>query len=180
MLRIVCAVVYTALAFGANPAMADIAAAEAAKVGDMRKLSLHDPEPLPAVGLVGLDDAERSLAEFQGKWTVVNFWATWCPPCRHEMPSLDRLQVAMPGIEVVTVATGRNAVPKIEEFFEEAEVSNVEALRDPGMTLARQVGVMGLPVTLIVNPEGQIVGRLTGDAEWDSPDALAVLGALGG
>lgn len=180
MLRIICAVVYTALAFGANTAMADVTAAEAAKAGDMRKLSLHDPEPLPAAPLIGLDDAPRSLDEFKGKWTVVNFWATWCPPCRHEMPSLDRLQVAMPGIEVVTVATGRNAVPKINEFFEEAGVSNVEALRDPDMALARSVGVMGLPVTLIVNPEGQIVGRLTGDAEWDSPEALAVLQALGG
>ncbi len=180
MLRIVCAVVYTALAFGANTAMADVPAAEAAKAGDMRKLSLHDPEPVPATPLIGLDDAPRSLDEFKGKWTVVNFWATWCPPCRHEMPSLDRLQVAMPDIEVVTVATGRNAVPKIEQFFEEAGVSNVEALRDPDMTLSRSLGVMGLPVTLILNPEGQVVGRLTGDAEWDSPDALAVLGALGG
>lgn len=180
MLSFRVAVLYTALAFGANPAAADIAAADAARAGDMRKLALVDPQPVPEIGLVGLDDAPRSLGEFRGKWVVVNFWATWCAPCRREMPSLDALQRAMAGqgVQVVTVASGRNAVPGIEKFFAEAGVTALPALRDPKAELSRAMGVLGLPVTVILNPEGQEVGRLIGDADWASADAQAVLTAL--
>ncbi|WP_128253237.1 TlpA family protein disulfide reductase [Falsirhodobacter deserti] len=179
MLRVVL-MVYTALALGANVAMADVPAAKAAQAGDMRKLAFDEERPLPQADLLTLDDAVVPTGDLAGKWTVLNFWATWCPPCRHEMPSLDRLQAQRPDLAVVTVATGRNAVPKIREFFEEEGITNLQALRDPDMALSRSVGVIGLPVTLILNPEGQIVGRLTGDAEWDSPDALALFDALSG
>ena len=109
---------------------------------------------------------------------MLNFWATWCAPCRHEMPSLDRLQVALPGIVVVPLAAGRNAPDQITKFFAEAEIKNLTVLRDPKMALARPLGVVGLPMTLIINPEGQEVARLIGDAEWDSPNAIAVMTAL--
>ena len=94
------------------------------------------------------------------------------------MPSLDRLQTAMPGIAVVPVATGRNAVAGIERFFAEAGVKSLPILRDPTSELARSMGVVGLPVTVILNPEGQEVARLIGDAEWDSASAKAILAAL--
>ncbi len=180
MLRLRAAVLYTALLFGANPAAADIAAADALRDGDMKKLMFAEAKPLPALGLIGLDDEPRGLAEFKGKWVLVNFWATWCPPCRAEMPGLGRLQNEFGGaeFEVVTVATGRNPVPAIEKFFADAEVGHLTALRDPKADLAHSLGIMGLPVTLILNPEGEEVGRLMGDAEWDGPEARAVLSAL--
>ena len=109
---------------------------------------------------------------------LVDFWATWCAPCRQEMPSLDRLQAAMPEIAVVPVATGRNAVAGIERFFSEVGIANLPILRDPKSELARGMGVMGLPVTVILNPEGQEVARLIGDAGWDSDSAKAILAAL--
>lgn len=169
------AVLYTALAFGANPALAE----EIARDGDMRKLTFAEaPADLPQVDLVTLDDTPASLADYQGKWVVLNFWATWCAPCREEMPSLDRLQAAMPQIAVVPVATGRNDPPAIRRFFDEAGVSNLTTLRDPKSVLSRQMAVMALPVTVILNPEGQEVARLIGDAEWDSAEAQAVLAAL--
>lgn len=180
MLPIRAAVLYTALMFGANPAAADIAAADAARAGDMQKLVFTEAKPLPGIGLVGMDDAPRSLEEFRGKWVLLNFWATWCPPCRKEMPALGALQSARGGdrFEVVTVATGRNAVPAITDFFTEAGVTHLTALRDPKSELARNMAVMGLPVTVILNPEGQEVGRLIGDADWAGAEALAVLDAL--
>ncbi len=180
MLPVRAAVLYTALLFGANPAAADIAAADALRDGDMKKLNFAEARALPVASLVGLDDAPRSLDEFKGKWVVLNFWATWCPPCRTEMPGLGRLQTELGSdtFEVVTVATGRNGVPQIEKFFAEAGVTHLAALRDPKSELAHSLGVMGLPVTLILNPEGAEVGRLMGDAEWDSPEARAVLTAL--
>ena len=169
-------VVYTALALGANMAAADVAAL---RDGDMKKLALHAvPVDLPEGELLDTTDAVHSLAEYRGKWVVLNFWATWCAPCRQEMPSLDRLQAAMPELAVVPVATGRNAVPGITRFYEEAGVTGLPILRDVKMDLSRAMGVLGLPVTVILNPEGQEVARLIGDAEWDSASAKAVLAAL--
>jgi thiol-disulfide isomerase/thioredoxin len=169
-------VLYTALVLGANPAAADV---KALLDGDMKKLMLLEtPVAVPEAVLLDAEDGEHALADYKGKWVVLNFWATWCAPCRREMPSLERLQAAMPEIAVVPVATGRNAVEGIKRFFEEAGVKTLPILRDPQSALAREMSVMGLPVTVILNPEGQEVARLIGDAEWDSASAKAVLGAL--
>ena len=94
------------------------------------------------------------------------------------MPSLARLQAAMPDLAVLPVATGRNAVEGIERFYTEAGVTALPVLRDPKSVLARSIGVMGLAVTLILNPEGEEVARLIGDADWDSDSAKAVLAEL--
>ncbi|WP_149587406.1 TlpA family protein disulfide reductase [Tabrizicola flagellatus] len=174
--RKILVVLYTALALGANPVLADAASL---REGDMKKLVLHEaPVAVPEAVLLDAEDGEHALADYRGKWVVLNFWATWCAPCRKEMPSLDRLQTAMPDLAVVPVATGRNAVEGIRRFFEEAGVTALPILRDPQSQLARGMGVMGLPVTVILNPEGQEVARLIGDAEWDSESAKAVLAAL--
>ena len=169
------AVLYTALMLGANPAHGDVSAFV---TGDMAKMVLSDPAPLPDAALIDMADAPRAMAEFHGKWVVLNFWATWCPPCREEMPALDRLQAAMPEIAVVPVATGRNDPAAMQRLFDEAGIQQLEILRDPKSQLGRALGVMGLPVTLIVNPEGQEVGRLLGDAHWDGAEAQAVVQAL--
>ena len=181
MLRIVFAALYTALVLGANSARADQAAAEALLAGDMRKLVFHaETRALPDIALTDLDDAPRSLSEWKGRWLVVNFWATWCAPCRKEMPSLDRLSGALDAqtMAVVTVATGRNPVPALNRFLDEISARNLPVLRDPKSQMGRAMGVLGLPVTVIINPDGHEVARLIGDAEWDSEVAIAVLNAL--
>ena len=169
-------VLYTALALGANPVAAEVAAL---REGDMKKLVLlEEPVQLPEAVLLDADDGESAFSDFKGRWVVLNFWATWCAPCRKEMPSLERLQMAMPELAVIPVATGRNAVEGIRRFFDEAGVKTLPILRDPRSDFARAMNVLGLPVTVIVNPEGQEVARMIGDAEWDSASAKAVLGAL--
>lgn len=179
-MRRLLAVLYTAVLLGANPAAADVPAAMALRDGDMKKLAATEPPmTLPDTTLIDMQDAPHSLADYRGKWVVLNFWATWCAPCRREMPSLGRLQAAMPDIAVVPVATGRNDPAAIDRFFAEAGVTGLTVLRDPKSELARSIGVMALPVTLILNPEGQEVARLIGDAEWDSAAAQAVLKAMG-
>ncbi|WP_136443216.1 TlpA family protein disulfide reductase [Pacificoceanicola onchidii] len=177
------ALLYTATMALANPAVADVAAAEAMRAGDMKKLTFHsEAKEAGTAEFMTFEGNPLTLAEWQGKWTVVNFWATWCAPCRHEMPMLSELQAEMGGetFEVVTIATSRNPPAKMKAFFEEIGVDNLPLHRDPKSKLARQMGVLGLPVTVILNPEGKEVARLTGDADWSSDHAKAVLATLTG
>lgn len=168
--------VYTGLALAANAAVAG-EVDPALLTGDMGKLVIEARE-VPQAGLTDMADGARSLEEFRGRWVVLNFWATWCAPCREEMPSLDRLQAAMPEVAVVAVATGPNPLPAIEKFVGEVGLEKLTLLRDPNGELARPMGVLGLPVTVVLDPEGGEVARLIGGAEWDGEGALAVLKAL--
>lgn len=171
---IAAALVYTALAQGANAT--DLTAL---LVGEMKKLVIHaTPVDLPRVSLVDLSDGPQDLTQFHGRWALVNFWATWCAPCRAEMPSIGRLAQEMPDLQVILIATGRNPVPQITRFTDEVGVSNLPQLRDPKMALSSQIGILGLPVTLILNPQGQEVARMIGDATWDTPEALALIDAM--
>ena len=172
---------YTALALLANTAAADTAALEALRDGDMRKLNFLS-EPV-AASLTPFEDgtgAEVTLAAYEGQYVVLNFWATWCAPCRVEMPTLSALQAALggDGFQVVTVATGRNDPIAMDMFFAEIGVDNLPLYRDPQQALARDMGVMGLPITVILDPAGMEIARLQGDADWNSDSARAIILAL--
>jgi len=174
-------VLYMALALGANAAAADTAALEALREGDMKKLMFHSaPEPAPQVEFERGDGSKGTLADYQGKHIVLNFWATWCAPCRVEMPMLSNLQAEMGSEDfaVVTIATGRNPPPAMKAFFDEIGVDNLPLHRDPKSALARQMGVFGLPITVILDPQGNEIARLQGDAHWDSESARAIVAAL--
>ena len=176
-MRIIRVFLYTAFLACANVAAAGSVDPALLK-GAMAKLTLEEPKPLPQVALVGLADDVTGLEGTKGKWLVLNLWATWCMPCREEMPSLDKLATLRPDIAVVAVATGPNPLPAIHSFLDKAGVRALTVLRDPTQDLAHQMGVMGLPVTVIVNPEGMEVARLIGGADWSAPETLAVLDAL--
>ncbi len=175
------AVLYTALALGANAAVADTAALEALRDGDMKKLVFHaEPQDVSDVPFTDPDGGEHRLSDWQGKHVVLNFWATWCAPCRKEMPMLDALQAEFGGesFEVVTVAAGRNSVQGIRRFFDEVGVERLPILLDPQQELSREMGVFGLPITVILNSEGQEIARLRGEADWESESAKAIISAL--
>jgi thiol-disulfide isomerase/thioredoxin len=175
------AVIYTALALGANAAIAGNAELEALREGTLKKLVFTSaPTAVSDAIFVDPDGAEYQLSDWQGKYALVNFWATWCAPCRKEMPELDALQAEFGGdaFEVVTIATGRNAIPAIERFFAEVNVTHLPILLDPKQALARDMAVLGLPITVLLNPEGQEIARLRGDADWHSDSARAIIAAL--
>lgn len=174
-------VLYLALGLSANTASADMSAVAALRDGDMKKLSFHEvAKPVSGQTYTREDGSEGRLADYEGKYILLNFWATWCAPCRKEMPMLADLQTELGGetFEVVTLATGRNAPPAMKKFFEEIGVDNLPLHRDPKAAIGREMGVFGLPITVILNPTGEEIARLQGDADWSSDSAKAILQAL--
>jgi thiol-disulfide isomerase/thioredoxin len=123
------------------------------------------------------EGAKVSLADFTGKVVMVNFWATWCAPCIRELPSINRLQAVLGGDDFTVVAinidTGGEAVAAL--FSRRLKISNLDLYIDPRGTTSRAMGVNVMPTTVIYDRGGQEVGRLEGGAEWDSPEALALL-----
>ena len=157
-------------------------ASVALRDGDMKKLVFHTtPEATSNAPFQLADDAgDKTLDAYEGKYVLLNFWATWCAPCRKEMPMLSALQAEFGGddFEVVTIATGRNTPAGIAKFFKDANIDNLPRYQDPKQSLAGQMGIFGLPITVIMNPEGQEIARLRGDADWSSDSAKAIIAEL--
>ena len=172
---------YFALGQGESPAVAerDFTAFAEMREGDMLKLQFGADRGSD-VEFLSEDGDPLTLAAYEGKHVVLNFWATWCAPCRKEMPHLSELQAELGGddFEVVTVATGVNQRPAMQRFLAEIGVDNLPLHTDGNSALARDMGVIGLPVTLILDPEGQEVARLIGDADWASDNAKDILRTL--
>lgn len=174
------AVLYTALVLGANAALAD-PALEAMREGTMKKLVFHaEPQDVSSAAFTQADGTEHRLADWQGKYVLLNFWATWCAPCRKEMPALDALQQEFGGddFDVVTLATGRNSLQGIQRFFDEEDITALPILLDPKQKVAREMAVLGLPISVILDREGREIARMRGDADWHSDSARAIIAAL--
>lgn len=149
-------------------------------VGHMSELVvLADPPPQPTRIFADADGAQARLSDFHGRIAVINLWATWCAPCVREMPSLDRLaaQVDPERVLVVPVSFDRTR-SEAAEFYEEFELAHLPLYHDNTLGLGADVGAIGLPTTVIYGPDGAELARVTRDAEWDSPEAFAVIDAL--
>ncbi|MBB5256033.1 TlpA family protein disulfide reductase [Rhizobium leguminosarum] len=152
--------------------------ASPAAAGPPKSFVFHDaPEPVPALQFT--DDAGRpqTLDIFRGRVVLLNVWASWCLPCRKEMPTLDRLQATLggPDFEVVALSIDRGGPDAVKKFYAETGVQHlaihVDATSQAGFALVS----FGLPTTLLVDPQGRELGRLVGPAEWDAPDMTAFL-----
>jgi thiol-disulfide isomerase/thioredoxin len=145
---------------------------------DTPVLRMHaSPRPLPELAFVDGKGKPVTLADFRGRTVLLNVWATWCPPCREEMPSLDRLQKSLggPGFEVVALSIDAGGAPVVERFYKEIGIASLAIYVDPGMRAAGQLATPGVPTTLLVDARGRELGRHAGPAQWDSPEALRVI-----
>jgi thiol-disulfide isomerase/thioredoxin len=130
------------------------------------------PRPLPDIEFKDRDGKDLRLSNFKGKVVLLNVWATWCPPCRREMPTLDKLQGALGGkdFEVMALSIDRAGVHAVEAFFMEIGVKHLRLYIDQRMAAMRKLAVVGLPTTLLIDREGREVWRYAGAAEWDSDE----------
>ena len=131
--------------------------------------------PVAAFDLKGLDGATLGSQHLAGKVVLLNFWATWCGPCKEEMPSLARLQLQFdPGrVRVVTVTT--DLYPQgIKQFLDHLGI-NLPVLFDEDQELSRLFMVRGLPTTVLIDQDGHAIGRAVGPRAWDSSESIALV-----
>lgn len=143
--------------------------------------SMHDaPRPMPALVFADGDGRTVRLKDFRGKVIVLNLWATWCAPCRKEMPTLDRLQAGLGGkdFEVVALSVDFTGLQGVRNFYRDFGIRHLRLFVDPSSRVLDQVNVLGLPSTLLIDRDGREIGRLVGAAEWDSPEMLRLFRGL--
>ncbi len=146
--------------------------------GTLKRLIIHkETLATTSESFQDLEQNDVSLEDFKGKVVVLNFWATWCAPCRKEMPTLDNLQRISKDkeIEVVVVHVGPNRGGEIEKFFEKENIKNITSYVDPNLVFAGSMNAFGLPTTIILDKHSQEVGRLIGDEEWDQEAVIVIL-----
>jgi len=147
----------------------------------LERLQVHDrPRPSPGFSLRDVDGTEVAPEAFAGQGVVLNFWATWCPPCIEEMPALERLHKALAGDRIVVVAASqdRGGVPVVQGFYDRVRIAGLPIWLDPRGAAARAFGARGLPTTVILDRAGRELARLEGAATWDAPEAIRLIARL--
>ncbi len=137
------------------------------------------PEDLPEFGFVDGDGKSRTIKDWAGKVVLLNLWATWCAPCRKEMPSLDRLQKVLGSdrFEVMALAVDRTGADSAKKFLDSIKIENLKLYVDASARSGSTLKAPGLPTTILVGKDGREIGRLVGPAEWDGPDANRLIEA---
>ena len=138
-------------------------------------VEVGQPAPLYAARTLGGDSiSTKSLA---GRVVLLNVWATWCAPCREEMPSLDRLQKELGSdtFEVVALAVDRGGADAAGKFLKGINVENLKVYADPTTKSGNALRVLGMPTTILINADGKEAGRIAGPAEWDSDAAKRLI-----
>jgi thiol-disulfide isomerase/thioredoxin len=156
--------------------LAPLARGEVAAVG-----IAADPKRLPELSFTDPEGKPRKLADFQGKTILLNLWATWCVPCRKEMPSLDALQARLGGetFEVVAINIDTRNLDKPKAWLQEVRIKQLGYYADPSAKVFQDLKAVGkafgMPTTLLIDPQGCELGTLAGPAEWASDDAIKLI-----
>ncbi|MGQ0675504.1 MAG: TlpA disulfide reductase family protein [Rhodospirillales bacterium] len=147
-------------------------------LGEMKDFTLaKPPRAAPPLSFTDMEGRELSLADFKGKLVVINLWATWCAPCIKEMPSLDRMnaRLAGQGLALLAISQDKGGAKVVAPFLERLGLKSLPVYLDAKGAVQRALGVRGLPTTVVIDAEGRELGRFEGDANWDGPDARALL-----
>ena len=141
-------------------------------------LSIFDqPREVPEIRFRDAADRALTLADFRGKIVLLNIWATWCVPCRKEMPALDRLQAQLGSDDflVLPLSIDRAGLPAVKRFYEELGLQKLGIYIDASGAASRVLAAPGVPTTLLIDRDGREVARKMGPAEWDGPEMVGLI-----
>ncbi len=154
------------------------AAREAPAGNGLDKLvRLSAPKTLPDISFSDGNGSDHNVSEWKGKIVLVNLWATWCAPCKLEMPSLDRLQAKLGGADftVLPISLDQTGPDKPRQFLAANKLTNLSLFLDSKKALIQNFGAPGLPLSVLLDRQGREIARLAGPAEWDSPQAQSII-----
>lgn len=132
------------------------------------------PKPVPELRFNDADGRAHTLAEFHGKVVLLNIWATWCEPCREEMPALDRLEAKLGGerFRVIALSVDQQGATVARKFYVQAGIKALPLYVDPTAKAAFTVDAAGLPASLLIDRQGREIGRHLGAVKWDEPQVV--------
>jgi len=142
------------------------------------ELSVFDrPRDLPEIHFADEEGHELTLGDFGGRVVLLNVWATWCVPCRKEMPTLDRLQARLGGKDflVIALSIDREGVAPVKRFYQELKFEKLAIYVDPSGKGSRTLVIPGVPATLLIDRQGRETARKMGAAEWDGPEMVSLV-----
>ena len=135
------------------------------------------PSAAPAAHFKGANGKRLSLEDFRGRVVLLNIWATWCGPCRAEMPSLDRLQAlhGADGLDVIAVSVDREGAAVVRAYYQKSGIRNLKLYVDSDRATQSAFRPDGIPMSVLIDREGNVVGEMTGAARWDSAEATELV-----
>jgi thiol-disulfide isomerase/thioredoxin len=141
--------------------------------------ALSRPRPAPDFHFTASDGKKVTLAHYRGHWLLVNLWATWCGPCIREMPSLNRMQARLGNaLDVVAISEDRTGAKVVTPFVKALGITTLPLGYDPAGAVGNAFHVEGLPTSFLIDPEGRMVAKLEGAADWDARQSIAELDKL--
>ena len=141
----------------------------------IKNIVIHKaPKTYDNVIFLDKKDQKININEFKGNLLILNFWATWCEPCKEEMPSLNNLQIntELDRLKIFTINIGKENIEKVNKFFLDLNIQNFEPYFDPPATLAKTFLLRGLPTSILINREGQEFARIIGSFNFEDKSFL--------
>jgi thiol-disulfide isomerase/thioredoxin len=137
----------------------------------------EQPRPVPEIRFQDDQGHELTLAEFRGRVVLLNIWATWCVPCRQEMPTLDRLEARLGGKDffVIALSIDRKGVDAVRDFYREVGVDKLTIYVDPSGKGSHGLAIPGVPTSFLIDQKGREIARKMGAAEWDGPEMVSLI-----
>jgi thiol-disulfide isomerase/thioredoxin len=159
---------------------ADVHASGDAPPPALAELKSETPHAVPDVAFSDAAGGRHTLSSYRGRYVLLNLWATWCAPCVKELPALAKLQGAVPPgqLTVLTVNVGRSSAGETAAFMKDHHANSLPVDLDTDTAFIRAFGAFGLPLSILIDPQGREIARAVGPADWDAPDSITYFKTL--